>query len=380
MPRPARSVTLAMTLLTLIAHQLLAAACGGDGADQPATNDVNVTDASGVAGETSNTEVMGSDAARSTWPALVINEVAPAGLGGTEDPATPGVPGDWLEVGNPTGADVPLAGWRLTDSDPTHVFIFPMGAVLPAGGWRVVAEGVEGLDFGLGASDGVRLITPDGTVVDSVDWTADSLPRNANLGRLPDMLGPFAALFVGTPGAANQPNPETSCGDGVVAGAERCEAGVAPAVGCEDRGYGGGAPRCAADCESLDYASCEARAAGLVINELTSTGDDRVELLNGGEAEATLGGLTLTDAGGGSFTFALGERLAAGARRVLVRDVDHTFGLGDSDGLTLTAADGTVVDRVVWGSGEAVVSLCRRPDGVGGFSPCPSASFGDPNF
>ncbi len=368
-PSPARCVILA-ALLTVTA-------CGDSGRDDPATDAADSADAPVIPDDSSNTEV--TDVPPPSG-GLVINEVAPAGLGGSEDPANPGTPPDWLEIANPTGAPVSLDGWQLTDSDPTHVFTFPAGSVIAAGGWRVVAEGTGGLDFGLGASDGVRLLAPDGTVVDTVDWTADSLPRNANLGRLPDMTGAFQAVFVGTPGSANQPNPETTCGDGVVEGAERCETGVEPAIGCEDRGFGGGSPACGADCAALDYASCNARAAGLVINELTSTGDDRVELLNGGEAEAALGGLTLTDAGGGTFTFADGEVLAPGARRVLVRDVDHTFGLGDSDGLTLASADGTVLDRVRWGSGEAVVSLCRRPDGVGGFASCPSASFGDPNF
>jgi hypothetical protein len=275
---------------------------------------------------------------------------------------------------------VSLDGWTLTDSDPNHVYTFPAGTVLPAGGWLVVAEGAGGLDFGLGASDGVRLIAPDGAVVDQVDWTAESLPRTANLGRLPDQTGPFVPLYLGTPGAANAANPVTGCGDGEVEAPERCEPGVAAAPSCEDLGWGGGTPTCAADCSGLDHGSCTPRVAGLVLNEMTSSGDDRIELLNGTSAEVDLGGFTLSDDGGGSHALPAGTTLAAGARLVLVRDVDHGFGLGDSDGLTLRDASGAVVDAARWGSGEAVVSFCRRPDGVGGFSACPSASFGDPNF
>jgi len=361
----------------LLAGLLTVAGCGEREPNEPATDTVISSDVSDIHTDMSHSEVADG---LSLWAGLVINEVAPAGLGGSEDPENPGMPPDWLELGNPTNGPVALEGWQLTDSDPTHVYTFPAGTVIAAGGWHVVAEGAGGLDFGLGANDGVRLMAPDGTVVDTVDWTADSLPRSANFGCIPDQTGAFTAVFVATRGAANQPNPETTCGDGEVEGAERCEAGVTPAVSCEDRGFGGGVPTCAADCGSLDYASCDPRGPGLVINELTSSGDDRIELLNSGTNEVALDGLTLTDAGGGSFTFAAGAALAPGARRVLVRDVEHTFGLGDSDALTLTTADGATLDRVLWGSGEAVVSFCRRPDGVGGFTSCPSASFGDANF
>jgi hypothetical protein len=275
---------------------------------------------------------------------------------------------------------VSLDGWQLTDSDPTHIYAFPAGTVLGPGGWLVVAEGEGGLDFGLGASDGVRLIAPDGEVVDRVDWTSDNLPRGANLGRLPDQTGPFAALYLGTPGAANVPNPETRCGDGLIEAPERCEPGAAPPVTCEARGWGGGTPACAADCSALDHAACTPRSPGLVINEVTSAGDDRIELLNGTSEAIDLTGFTLSDDGGGRYTLPAGTTLAAGARLVLVRDLAHTFGLGDSDGLTLRDAAGAVVDAARWGSGEAVISHCRRPDGVGGFAPCPSASFGDANF
>ena len=54
-------------------------------------------------------------------PLLVINEIEGNDLSGGED---------WIEFHNPreTASDVSLA--YFTDSDPTHVFMFPVGTIV----------------------------------------------------------------------------------------------------------------------------------------------------------------------------------------------------------------------------------------------------------
>jgi hypothetical protein len=304
-----------------------------------------------------------------SWAALVVNEIAPAG-----DPT------DWVEFHNPTAAAVSLDGWYFTDSDPTHIYPFPAGSTLAPGAWLVVAEGVDGFDFGIGAADAVRLFAPDDTLIDSAEWTAESLPRAANYGRLPDGSGPFTALFIPTRGAANVENPETFCGNSDIEALEVCDTANFGTDSCTARGWGGGTLSCEDNCTRIDAAGCTARAAGVVINEVTSAGDDNIELFNGTEAAVDLGGWMLMDDGGGSYLIAPNTTLEAGAYMVFVKDVHHTFGLGGSDAVILLNAEGSEVDRIAWATGQAAVSYCRRPNGTGGFAPCPSASFGGENF
>ncbi len=304
-----------------------------------------------------------------TWPALVINEVAPAGA-----------PADWIELHNPTGDAVNLEGWVFRDSDDAHGFTFPAGATVEAGGWLVVEEGPEGFDFGIGAADGARLFAPDTTLIDATEWTAETLPRAANWGRLPDGTGEFTPLFIPTRGAANVPNPDTVCGNEILETLEVCDTDDFGGDTCEARGWGGGALACADGCTRIDTAGCTAREAGLVINEVTSSGDDRIELYNGSTAAIDLEGWMLTDEGGGAWLMPPGTSIEAGAWLVFIKDVHHTFGLGGSDAVELSDPDGAVVDRIGWASGQAAVSYCRRPNGTGGFEPCPSASFGGENF
>jgi hypothetical protein len=118
----------------------------------------------------------------------------------------------------------------------------------------------------------------------------------------------------------------------------------------------------------------------VVINEVTASGDDNVELLNVGDAAANLAGWSLSDSDATNtpYAFASGTTLAPGARLVLVKDTDHTFGLGSDDLLVLRNAQEAVVDQVDWPAGQAAVSYCRIPDGTGTFRVC-NATFGAAN-
>src|SRR4051812_30520504 len=73
---------------------------------------------------------------------VVINEVESNG----------GVPGDWIELYNPTGATVDVSGWKILDNDNAHTpYVIPTGTSIVATGFLVVDEAQFG--FGLGASD-----------------------------------------------------------------------------------------------------------------------------------------------------------------------------------------------------------------------------------
>jgi len=120
---------------------------------------------SGGAGGTSSSSTGGP---MPTPLGICVNEIMPdnetaliIGMG-----ATP----DWIELHNPTDADIDLEGWSLTDdeNDP-KLSVLPQGLILPAKGFLIlfatgdVSIGAEHLAFQLSAGGGVvGLFAPDG--------------------------------------------------------------------------------------------------------------------------------------------------------------------------------------------------------------------------
>lgn len=120
--------------------------------------------------------------------------------------------------------------------------------------------------------------------------------------------------------------------------------------------------------------------AHVVISEVTSDDDDRIELHNAGTAPAHLAGWSVVDSDPTHAPYELprGTTLAPGAFLVLTRGEAHTFGLGEADGLMLRDADGNTVDITSWHTGAASPSWCRLADS-GVMVTCESTSFGGPN-
>jgi len=120
-----------------------------------------------------------------------------------DDPWTP----DWLELYNPSGRDLPLDGYLLSD-DPDEPDKGRLdGLVLPAGGHLLLfAAGAEAagpgrLPFTLSRdAEGLTLYNPEGQPLDRVEWT--DLPTQWVAARVPDG-GPIRLLSAASPGAAN---------------------------------------------------------------------------------------------------------------------------------------------------------------------------------
>ena len=126
---------------------------------------------------------------------IVINEIAARG-----DPS------DWFEVHNLTDQDLPLAGYTFTDDiagEPDRG-MFPDDAVLPAGGHLVFYCTDEWPGFKLGGDEEFGIYSPDGELLDSVDWNEGDSPEGQSWGRIPDGMGSFMETMP-TPGQANQP-------------------------------------------------------------------------------------------------------------------------------------------------------------------------------
>lgn len=95
-------------------------------------------------------------------------------------------PGDWIEIYNKGKEDIDISGWKLTDADSTHRFIFAANTWIKANDYLVVSnnlikmeevfgtvQNVTGtFDFGLGSeTDAVRLYSNTSQLIDEVNYS-----------------------------------------------------------------------------------------------------------------------------------------------------------------------------------------------------------------
>ncbi len=234
-------------------------------------------------------------------PAIKVNEVE----------SNAGVPGDWVELYNPTNATVDISGWGLKDNDDTRTFKFPAGTTIPAGGYYVAEEAAFG--YGLGAADDARLYNQFGVLVDSYTWTAHAA---TTYGRCPNGTGAFATTFASTKGAANDCRPN------------------------------------------------------IKVNEVESSGGtpgDWIELYNAGTTTVDLSNFLVKDDDDTRTTrLPAGASIAPGGFYVIEEAV-MGFGLGSADAARIFDATGTLIDSYSW-TAHAAVTYGRCPDGSGDFA------------
>ncbi len=174
---------------------LMGAACGGGGgAATPADG--------AVAGDG------GTIVADPNDHAITINEIMATNALTTVDDT--GVAAPWIELYNPTGGDISLHGYALTDDfDQPHRAVLPEGIVAPAHGYLVLwcdgrsSVGTAHVAISLSAAGGnVALARPDGSYVDRVTYGGQVVDFSG--AREPDgSTNWVAAEWHVSPGAAN---------------------------------------------------------------------------------------------------------------------------------------------------------------------------------
>jgi predicted extracellular nuclease len=128
---------------------------------------------------------------------IVMNEVYSRGT--STDP-------DWIELYNPTSADVDISSYKIYDSGAKGGTKdkkgFPSSTVIPAKGYYVITtDGSEATDFGLSSSgEEVWLEDETGTVIDTVIFPA--LSTDQSYARIPDGETWQATTFI-TKGLSN---------------------------------------------------------------------------------------------------------------------------------------------------------------------------------
>ena len=151
-------------------------------------------------------------------------------------PQTQNSPADWIELANPSDTAVDLSGWRLQDSDDSHIFVLPQDTGLPAAGFLVlcrdtsaftqalpeVKNRIGNLGFGFKSTgELVRLFDAGGHLVDSLRFAVgapwpDISPGYTLALQRPDLDNSrpeswtVAVSLGGTPGAANNSGAVTS--------------------------------------------------------------------------------------------------------------------------------------------------------------------------
>lgn len=146
--------------------------------------------------------------------ALCVNEFMPSTRISVLDET--GTPSDWIELHNPTEADVSLAGWSVSDDpvEPRKHWL-DQDLVIEAGGFLVLWAddlpdvGPTHLGFGLsGAGEAVALYSPEGD--GSVVWYGP-VGDDLAVGRVTDCCEDegdgacFVYSFRGSPGETNAP-------------------------------------------------------------------------------------------------------------------------------------------------------------------------------
>lgn len=141
---------------------------------------------------------------------VLVNEFMPDPVGDDQGTAGGDLDGEWVEIFNPTGGTVDLAGYVLYDSINTHDLVITSfntntgGTTIPSGGYLVVyRDGNTTFALNNAGGDTVRLVSGDinsgGVLVDSHTYTRNA-PENKSFARVPD-------------GASNWIDPDATPGD-----------------------------------------------------------------------------------------------------------------------------------------------------------------------
>lgn len=226
---------------------------------------------------------------------------------------------DWVELTNTGDAPADVSGWKLKDSGASNPFVtIPDGTIIQPGGFFATYTEFPPPGFGLGVDDTVTLYQADGTTeVDEYGWSGGHAATT--YGRCPDGTGDWQVTTVSTRGTANACSP-------------------------------------------------------VRLNEVSSSPDDWVELVNLSDAPVDVTGWVVKDSGEANPTTLTGTVPAHG--HLLVDDL--LAGLGSADSVRLLDPTAHLVDSWSW-TAHGVPTYARCADGVGAFTQSASATAGAAN-
>jgi len=110
---------------------------------------------------------------------------------------------EWIELHNASAKDLDLCGWMLDDraGEGSQPYTFPAGTRLLAGGYHAYYLRDTGVALNNSGGDDVRLLAPDGTVVDIVSY--EQTTYDASYSRTGGCTGEWTTVLPPSPGQAN---------------------------------------------------------------------------------------------------------------------------------------------------------------------------------
>ena len=374
----------------------------------------------GMAGDLAG-DMAGDMAGTVTLAGMEGGEVNAGGMGGEQPPLNAyvgvwlneinaqGEPFDWVEIINLREEAVDLSGCSLSDDlENPDRFVIPAGedALIPAGGFALFILSPDSTGFALGSSELILLSSPDGQVIDMIEYEDGASPAGGSYGRLPDGTGMWQTLFNPSPAAHNDLGSAPVCGDAICAPSEDCpedctlcgdglcdEGEVCP-MDCSICGDGlcDEGEMCTVDCTPIECgdgicstgeycnADCVARI-DLVINEIVAFGTDGIEVVNVGEEVIELDQIFISDDPTLLQKASLSGQLQPD-EYLWIEVTDNTLGfkLASDEAVYLSDVNGAIIDSVDWEEGDAPEgqSYRRIPDLVGDFQ-TGSPSLGEAN-
>ena len=326
---------------------------------------------------TASTTATASMTTPATLPDVVITEVVPY-----RDPEF-----RWFELYNTTDREIDLSEWSMSDGciDPNRGLFNPGTTLPPKMHVQILLDQKSPILIGNSQPE-LCIFDRDRTRIDQINWLPDEIPFGRSYGRWPGLDSPFYVMDTRTPGAPNAIPLSLACGNGMLEPGEPCDGALRGRVGsCSDLFYESGAIGCTPDCK-LDESECVKVQSDVVINEVTSSGDDAIEIYNKGSEPVMIGGYRL----GNEFYPRFSPSAYIVDRNTLLPPGAYLVGrrLGDEGGgpritledeISLYNQAGELLDRVVLPKNKAQVSYCRQPDGTGEFKTCVRQTFGASN-
>ena len=128
-----------------------------------------------------------------TYPTgVIINELLP-------NPSGPDETDEWIEIFNSNSIDIDLSGWQLQDKAGTiTTYSIPQGTKILANNFLVFKRPTTQIMLN-NDEDGLNLLTPDGKIIDSTNFTSAPLSQSYNK----TLSGLWQWSTTLTPGAKN---------------------------------------------------------------------------------------------------------------------------------------------------------------------------------
>jgi hypothetical protein len=283
---------------------------------------------------------------------------------------------EYIELYNANDAAVDLSGWRLDDMDDGRQqsrFLFgpdgsppytlPAGAIVPARGFLLLFRSETGLALN-NDGDWVRLLRPDGAVVEATEYSSSRNDEAAS--KTVDGGDQWTRSYPPSPGASNQPAPTTPTPTPTLTPTPT--ATVTP----------GGYPDGVGLNEFMPNPAADWNNDGILGDE----NDEYIELYNANDFAVDLSAWKLDDvAGGGSSPYTLPAGTTIAAHSFLVfwsRDTNLALNNSGGDSVRLLTPDGAEVESHSYTVAPADGAYSKTVDGgdtwTQGYPPSPGAT------